>query len=399
MNYPEAAIQSFCQIFKGKPAVVVRAPGRINLIGEHTDYNEGFVLPAAIDKAVWFAVSPRTDDLLHFQALDFQDSFLGEIKNLEKTEKRWLNYLLGTFSELLKAGHRPGGVNVVFGGDIPTGAGLSSSAAVESGMLFALNHLFRLGLERPALARLAQRAENNFVGMNCGIMDMYTSLMGRKNHALLLDCRSLETRYFPVNLPDHIFMLCDSGVKHQLVDSEYNARRRECEEGVAVLQTVFPAIRSLRDVGSEVLSSAKSLLREIVFRRCKFVIEENERVLSACKALKNNDLIFLGKLLYQSHEGLQHEYEVTCPETDFLVEQTFSNPSVLGARQMGGGFGGCTLNLVRRDGVSDFQEKIRPAYKKKWGLDLEIYPVEITDGLDAFGSTDMANPQISPIEN
>lgn len=386
MKYPESIVQSFRQIFGETPALLVRAPGRINLIGEHTDYNEGFVLPAAIDKAIWFAVSPRADDLLHFQALDFQDAFFGEIKNLKKSEKRWPNYLLGTFSELQKDGFFPGGVNVVFGGDIPTGAGLSSSAAVESGLLFALNELFGFGLSGPKLARLAQCAENNFVGMNCGIMDMYASLMGRGNQALLLDCRSLETEYFPVSLPDYTFLLCDSGVKHQLVDSEYNTRRRECEEGVEMLKKSFPEkeIQSLRDVGLEMIFSEKNRLREVVFQRCKFVIEENERVLSACKALKNNDLSLFGKLLYQSHEGLQQAYEVTCPETDFLVEQTFSDSSVLGARQMGGGFGGCTLNLLHRDVVSNFQERMQSVYREKWSRDLKFYPVEITNGVEIF---------------
>ena len=379
---PVSVITAYRQQFGNDPAIVVRAPGRINLIGEHTDYNEGFVLPAAIDKALWFAVSPRTDDLLHFQALDFQDSFLGEIKNLKKTEKRWPNYLLGTFSELLKDGHRLGGVNVVFSGNIPTGAGLSSSAAVESGMLFALNELFGLGLERPALARLAQRAENNFVGMNCGIMDMFASLMGKKDHALLLDCRSLETEYFPVNLPNYVFMLCDSGVKHQLVDSEYNTRRRECEAGVAVINSVFPGIRSLRDATPEMIFSEKGHLSEVVFQRCKFVAEENARVHTACNALKNNDLVLFGELLYQSHEGLQHAYAVTCPETDFLVDETRNNAAVLGARQMGGGFGGCTLNLVRRDAVSDFQQQMQKVYREKWGRDLRTYAVEITNGVE-----------------
>ncbi|GAB4492184.1 MAG: galactokinase [Saprospiraceae bacterium] len=384
MKYPASIVQSFRQIFGENPALVVRAPARINLIGEHTDYNEGFVLPAAIDKAIWFAVSPRADESLHFQAFDFQDAFFGEIKNLQKSEKHWPNYLLGTFSELQKSGLQPGGVNVVFGGDIPAGAGLSSSAALESGMLFALNELFGFGLSRPALARFAQRAENNFVGMNCGIMDMYASLMGRKNQALLLDCRSLETEFFPVNLPDYTFLLCDSGVKHQLVDSEYNTRRHECEEGVEMLKKSFPKkeIRSLRDVDLEMIFSEKNHLREEVFRRCKFVVEENERVLSACKTLKNNDLNAFGKLLYQSHEGLQHAYEVTCPETDFLVEQTFSDPAVLGARQMGGGFGGCTLNLLRRDAVSDFQEKMQSVYQEKWSRNLKFYPVEITNGVE-----------------
>jgi galactokinase len=382
MKYPESVIQSFCEVFGENPALLVRAPGRINLIGEHTDYNEGFVLPAAIDKALWFAASPRSDESLHFQAFDLQEAYVGTIKNLKKSEKRWPNYLLGTFAELQKEGFKIRGVNVVFGGDIPLGAGLSGSAAVESGMLFALNELFGFGLSRLALAHLAQRAENQFVGMNCGIMDMFASLMGRQNCALKLDCRSLEVEYFPVNFPDHNFILCDSGVKHRLVDSEYNTRRCECEEGVAVLKAVFPKIRSLHDVDSEMIFSEKNRLREVVSRRCKFVIEENERVHSACNALKNNDLNEFGKLLCHSHEGLRDHYEVTCPETDFLVEKSLGTKGVLGARQIGGGFGGCTLHLVRRDAVSGFQEKISVVYKEKWRRNLKFYPVEFTTGVE-----------------
>lgn len=380
--YPESVVQSFRQIFAHDPALFVRAPGRINLIGEHTDYNEGFVLPAAIDKAVWFAVSPRTDQALHFHALDFNESYLGDLGTLKKQEKSWANYLLGTFSELLRDGHRLSGVNVVFGGNIPVGAGLSSSAAVESGMLFALNSLYDLKLDRPTLARLAQRAENQFVGMNCGIMDMFASLMGRTDQALQLDCRNLDVQYYPVSLPDHVFLLCNSGVQHQLVDSEYNTRRRECEEGVGVLQKVFPEIHSLRDVDTGMIISEKNRLRDVVFRRCLFVIEENERVQQACTALSAHDLAFMGQLLYQSHRGLQHGYEVTCPETDFLVEATVSDPDVLGARQMGGGFGGCTLNLVRREAAASFQEKMQAAYREKLNRSLICYPVEITNGVE-----------------
>lgn len=382
VHFPESVISAFRNNFGANPALVVRAPGRINLIGEHTDYNEGFVLPAAINRAVWFAASPRADDALHFQALDFQDEFIGEIKDIKTSGKGWPDYLLGAFSELLKDGHRPGGINVVFGGDIPIGAGLSGSAAVESGILFALNELFGFGLSRPALARLAQRAENNFVGMNCGIMDMFASLMGRKNHAVKLDCRNLSAEYIPVNLPGHTFILCDSGVKHRLVDSAYNTRRRECEEGVRQLQTVFPDIQSLRDVTPDMIISEKKRLRDVVLRRCKFVIEENDRVITTCNALKNNDLNLFGGLLYQSHEGLRYAYEATCPETDFLVDETRSDDSAPGARQMGGGFGGCTLNLIRRDAVISFQKKMQAAYRKKWERDLRFYSAEITDGVE-----------------
>lgn len=379
---PESLIAAYRQTFGLDPALVVRAPGRINLIGEHTDYNEGFVLPAAIDKAVWFAVAPRSDEVLHFQSIDFEDEYTGDVKNIKKSGKGWPDYLLGAFSELQKEGCRPGGINVAFGGNIPIGAGLASSAAVESGMLFALNELFGFGLERRALAFLAQRAENNFVGMNCGIMDMFASLMGRKDHAMNLDCRDLSVEYLPVGLPDHAFILCDSGVKHRLVDSEYNTRRRECEEGVRQLQTAFSDIRSLRDVTPDMLVSEKKRLRDAVYRRCAYVVEENDRVLFACNALKNNDLNLFGDLLYQSHEGLQYAYEVTCPETDFLVDETRRDASVLGARQMGGGFGGCTLNLIRRNSVIPFQEKMQELYRKRWGRELKFYLTEIEDGIE-----------------
>lgn len=386
--YPDSVEQSFRKTFGAAPAVLVRAPGRINIIGEHTDYNEGFVLPAAIDKAVWFAVSPRDDNQLHFEALDYRDSCVCRLDDLKKHEKRWPDYLLGAFSELLAAGHHIGGANVVFGGDIPVGAGLSSSAAVESGMLFALDSLYGLGIDRPEMARLAQRAENNFVGMNCGIMDMFASLMGRSQHAMRLDCRSLETAYFNIQSKEHCFILCNSGVKHQLVDSEYNTRRRECEQGVAILQKAFPGITSLRDVDAAMLASEQKNLPERVYRRCRFVVEENRRVLDACAALQNGDPETLGQLLLASHRGLQYEYEVTCPETDFLTDCAQQHPAVSGARQMGGGFGGCTLNLVERDAAAAFEAWISVQYRENTQRELICYRVEITDGVGRIRTDD-----------
>ncbi|MBK6995055.1 MAG: galactokinase [Lewinellaceae bacterium] len=365
--YPESIIQAFLRKFGETPAIIVRAPGRINLIGEHTDYNEGFVLPAAIDRAVWFAVSPKDDQGLHFQALDLGAAFQTNLKNLEKSPLGWPNYLLGCFSELLRDGHQIGGANVVFSGDIPVGAGLSSSAAVESGMLFALNELYQLSLSRPDLARLAQRSENNFVGMNCGIMDMFASLMGREGCALKLDCRSLQHEYIPLNVQDTAILLCDTGVKHQLVDSAYNTRRQECEEGVRHLQRIYPNVHSLRDVDINMLHSEKNHLREVVFQRCKYVVEENGRVESACKALKEKGLPAIGSLLYASHEGLKNEYQVSCPELDFLVDHTPDSLNFFGARMVGGGFGGCTINLLKKDAVEGFQTYIARKYREKWG--------------------------------
>ncbi|MEO6039422.1 MAG: galactokinase [Saprospiraceae bacterium] len=379
--YPDNIIRTYRERFGEAPALVLRAPGRINLIGEHTDYNEGFVLPAAIDRAIWMAVSPRSDATIILLADDFQDEYQGTLDQLQKSGKGWPDYLLGTFSELMKAGKKVGGVNVVYGGDIPLGAGLSSSAAVESGMLFALNELFQLGLSRPELARLAQRSENMFVGMQCGIMDMFASLMGRAGHALQLDCRSLEYRYYPVDFPDHTFFLCNSGVKHQLVDSEYNTRRQQCEEGVRLLQAVFPEIHSLRDVRPDMLQAERNQLPALVYKRCHYIVEENARVLAASQALEKGELEAFGELLYQAHRGAQTEFEISCPEVDFLVDLTRDRPEVLGSRMMGGGFGGCTINLVERSRVAEFHGFATRRYREAFGRDLPGWEVALTDGV------------------
>ncbi len=372
---------AFTQIFGTEPDLNVRAPGRINLIGEHTDYNMGFVLPAAIDKAIWMAMGHRSDREFHFHALDLNEDYRGEVNSFKKSEKSWANYLLGVISEAQRDGLEIGGVNLVFGGDIPLGAGLSSSAALESGMMAGLNGLFGLGLSKLDIVKLAQRGENRFVGMNCGIMDMFASVMGRASQVLRLDCRSLAFEHFPFHAPDHALVLCDSGVKHALVDSEYNTRRAECEEGVRILKAILPEITSLRDVHLAVVLDEKKRLPSPVFQRCKFVVEEIGRVDLACKALKNNDLQTFGQLMYATHEGLRHEYEVTCPETDFLVEEARRNAAVLGARQMGGGFGGCTLNLVQKQALTCFTTKMARAYHQRFGRELSCHEVSLMDGV------------------
>jgi len=379
-------ISSFHERFNKAPDIVVCAPGRINLIGEHTDYNEGFVMPAAIDKSVWFAISPRTDQEIHLYAWNLQSYYQTTVSALTKsTQLSWPNYILGTFDELMKAGYQPGGVDVVFGGDIPNGAGLSSSAAVESGMLFALNTLFEFGIPRTTLAQLAQKAENNFVGMKCGIMDMFASLMGKTGHVFRLDCRNLHYEYFPVNFVEHTLLLCDSGVKHALVDSEYNTRRQECEAGVAIIQNKWPEVRNLRDVSKELLESFKKDLHPVVFRRCKYVVEEIERVSKAGQAMQESRVGDLGALLYQTHTGLRDDFEVSCAEMDYLVAQTLQNSAIAGARMMGGGFGGCTLNLIRRDALESFQAEISAKYLATFDKMLRCYPVELTDGVRVVG--------------
>jgi galactokinase len=383
--YPNAVIETFKNIFGEEPKIIVRAPGRINLIGEHTDYNGGYVLPAAIDKAVYFAVSPREDDECCFISFDLNEKYTVSLNDLKHSETySWANYLMGVLDEIRKSGKILRGVNLVFGGDIPSGGGVSSSAAIENGIGFAVNELFDLGLSRIDLLRISQKAENNFVGMKCGIMDMFASMMGKQNAVIRLDCNSLNFEYFPFNAPEYRLVLCNTTVKHALVDSKYNTRRAECEEGVAILslEKHDAAIKNLRDVKISFLKKYKKNLRPIIFKRCKYVVEEIARVEKACKALKKNDFETFGKLMYQTHDGLQNEYEVSCKELDFLVENTRNTEEVLGSRMMGGGFGGCTINLVKADFVDDFIVQMKEAYKKAFDIDLPCYVTTPQNGVE-----------------
>lgn len=382
MDYPNRILSAYQQKWGENPEILVRAPGRINLIGEHTDYNDGWVLPAAIDRAIWMAVGRRTDQVLDFQAFDLNQSYVGSLKNIQKALQGWPNYLLGCCSELLSDGHALGGINVVFGGDIPLGAGLSSSAALECGLLFALNELFKLPYTRPQLARLAQGAENHFVGMNCGLMDMFASLMGQANQAILLDCRTGSHQYIPLQQADTALLLCDTGMKHQLVDSEYNTRRNECEKGVQILQKAYPSIRHLRDVTKSMLEQERSHLPNPIFQRCQYVIEENERVLQAAQWLQTQGLVAIGPLLFASHQGLQADYQVSCPELDFLVDNMPKTADFYGARMVGGGFGGCTLHILKKEVVADFQAFISQKYQQKWNRSLRTWTVQVTDGVE-----------------
>jgi galactokinase len=388
--YPDIVISTFREKFGHAPQIVVRAPGRINLIGEHTDYNGGFVLPAAIDKAIWFAASPRTDRQLVLHALDLhQDCAVSMDKIATQPTQSWANYLLGVVDELQKSNATLGGISLVFGGNVPLGAGLSSSAAVENGMGFVLNQLYALGMERMDMVRLSQRAENNFVGMQCGIMDMFASMMGKADHVVRLDCQSLDYQYFPFSGAEHAIVLCNSGVKHALVDSEYNTRRQECEEGVAVLAKYYPNITLLRHTTLQQLEAHAAQMSPTVLMRCRYVVEEIERVEKACVALQHHDLGTFGKLMYRTHEGLSKEYGVSCPELDFLVEATrdynalhTGTQPVLGARIMGGGFGGCSINLVHKNYLSDFTQAIQRAYHDAYQRDLPCHIVQLTAGVE-----------------
>lgn len=364
----------------GRQPIVVRSPGRVNLIGEHTDYNEGFVLPAAINKEVYFALAPNGTNAFRAYAYNLREEATFDLDKVQPSEIGWANYLLGVIAQLQQAGHRVKGFDLVFGGDIPIGAGLSSSAAVECGLAFALNHLFGFGIPKFELVRMAQLAEHTYAGVKCGIMDQFASMFGKQSHVVKLDCRSLDYTYYHLAMADYRIVLCDTQVKHNLASSEYNTRRHECERGVALLQRHYPTVKSLREVTMPMLEEHKPEFDPVVWKRCAYVVQENERVEDACQALEQNDMQAFGQMMYASHRGLQHDYEVSCPELDFLVDRANPMESVLGARMMGGGFGGCTINLVKLDALDAFTAHMQTAYQRQFGIALKTYVAEIVNG-------------------
>lgn len=374
----------FRELFQKEP-VLFRSPGRVNLIGEHTDYNDGFVLPAAINKEILFAIAPNNSETLRLYSFDMQEQAVYDLTNIARTENAWANYLLGVVAQFQEGGYQVVGFDLVFGGNVPIGAGLSSSAAVACGLAFALNHLYNFGLNRFELAKMAQKAEHEFAGVRCGIMDQFASLFGKKEHVVKLDCRSLEYEYYHFDMRHYRIVLCDTQVKHSLATSEYNTRRQECETGVALLHAHYPAVNSLRDVTKDVLEKHREEFDPVVFKRCMYVVQENNRVEEACRALQQGDLQLFGEKMYASHAGLQYDYEVSCPELDFLVEQAKQNDAVLGARMMGGGFGGCTINIVSIPALEAFTDSMSKAYELQFGIPLKTYITEIVDGSSMIG--------------
>lgn len=385
MNLDTIIKNKFLELFNDTP-LVVRSPGRVNMIGEHTDYNDGFVLPASINKDIVLAISKSNNKTCNIYSYDLNENISFSIDKLEKTDKLWTYYLMGVVEQLQKLGlgDKLIGFNCVFGGNIPQGAGLSSSAALECALVFALDKLFELNIEKIDMVKISQKAENEFVGLQCGIMDQFISVFGRKNHVLKLDCRSLEYQYYPFNFNDVKIVLFDTQVKHSLASSEYNTRRKECEEGVNILKNYIPDINSLRDVTLDDIETHKNKLKSVVYKRCKYVIEENMRVENACKALENNDLKSFGQLMYQSHEGLKNEYEVSCYELDILVDLVKEEKDILGARMMGGGFGGCTINIIKNENIEDIISRVSENYKNLTGKDLEVYSGIIEDGTSYY---------------
>ncbi|HUX60573.1 MAG TPA: galactokinase [Ignavibacteriaceae bacterium] len=371
--------KKFKELFNEEP-LIVRSPGRVNLIGEHTDYNYGFVLPAAIDMAVYFGISSRSDKLCTLFASDMNESYEFSLDKLLYSDRVWPNYLIGIVDQLIKRGYKLSGFNCVFGGNIPIGAGLSSSAAIEAGLAFALNHLFNLGIDKLELVKISQKAENEFVGVNCGIMDQYINLYGEDRKALRIDCRSLEHEYFPFDYKNISIVLFNSNVSHSLASSEYNQRRKECSIGVDIIKREVHEVESLRDVSADLLKEFQNKIDPTIYRRCKYVIEENARLLKACDALKIHDLNTFGSLMYQTHEGLSNDYEVSCKELDYLVDMTLNIPKVYGSRMMGGGFGGCTINLIENEAIDEVSKYVTENYKNKFNLQANTYITKISGG-------------------
>lgn len=372
--------------FKTTPDHIFLSPGRINIIGEHVDYNDGFVLPAAIDRYICFAVRKNEQtSACNIVAEDFNETFSFET-NVEIIGQwpTWAGYLLGVAEEIRQLGRSIGGIDIIFKGNIPMGAGLSSSAALECGFAFVLDTIFNLQLSKKEIALIGQRSENNFVGVNCGIMDQFASVFGKKSKVIMLDCNSLDYQYYDAEIEGYSLVLFDSRVKHTHTTSGYNERRKEMETGKEIIKKHFPEIKSFRECTIEMLDELKNDLGEIVYKRCLYVIEEINRVPQAASALKNKDLKRLGELLTQTHYGLSKQYEVSCPEIDFLVDEALSQESVLGSRMMGGGFGGCSINLIENGKVDAVIDNIKSRYKQIHGLSLQVYKVSISDGTKEY---------------
>jgi galactokinase len=365
--------QAFAQRF-GSEGIAFFAPGRINLIGEHTDYNGGFVFPGAVTQGITSVVRPNGTSRVHLYAIDLQRDCTFDLSDAEGPEDVNFRYVYGVVRELTAAGTKVEGFDAVYGGDVPLGAGMSSSAALESCFANALNTLFGGGLDRMTLARIGQATEHKYVGVKCGIMDQFASMHGREGSLMRLDCRSGEFEYFPWNPEGYRLLLLNSCVKHELVGSPYNERRASCERVAALA-----GVETLRDCTWDMLSSLRPQLSTEDYRRARYVLGEVDRVMAVCDALQHNDYEEVGRQMYLTHEGLSHDYEVSCAELDFLVDEA-RRMGVSGARLMGGGFGGCTINLMRDELCDRFLAEVQRTYRSRFGIDCQPIPVAIGDG-------------------
>ena len=378
----ENILKEFISRFGGDP-IIVKSPGRINIIGEHTDYNNGFVLPAAIDKAAYIAMSLREDNEIHLVAQDLNETFSTRIEDLKPSgNASWTNYILGSAAQFQKNGLSLSGFNAVLMSDVPIGAGLSSSAAIECATVFALNELLGTNLSRLTMVGMAQKAEHEYAGVLCGIMDQFASMMGKKDHVIRLDCQSLEYEYAPLKLEGYKIVLFNTNVKHTLASSEYNTHRNECSQAVEWVRQIETSVASLRDVTESMLDQYVKPKNELIDKRSRFVVQEIERLLNGCEDLREGNVHALGKKMFKTHDGLSKMYDVSCKELDWLVDFVKDNPNVMGARMMGGGFGGCTINLVKEDAIDALIEIIQPAYEEAMHLPLSYYIASIENGTE-----------------
>ena len=373
MDLSKQLSESFVKHFGDKPSLIVRAPGRVNLIGEHTDYNDGFVLPMAIDRAIWIAVRPRTDRFVRIHSVDFEAEAVFSLDDLKK-EQGWAEYLKGVAHILQAEGYKLSGWDGVMMGDVPRGSGLSSSAAVEMATARVFASVSNLKWDAAYMARIGQRVENQWVGVNCGIMDQMASAACKEGHALFLDCRSLEIQHVP--LPDHVaVVVMDTSTRRGLVDSAYNERRSQCEEAAR-----FFGVKALRDVSLDEFEKRKSGLREVVMRRARHIITDDQRVLDAMQAMQANDLVRLGNILNAGHISLRDDFEVTNEALNQIVEAAQEQSSCYGARMTGGGFGGCAIALVDAGKVNAFVDSVEKAYREKSGLEPQLYVCKASAG-------------------
>lgn len=373
----------FLEQYAVAPTIIVRSPGRVNIIGEHTDYNEGFVLPAAIDKAAYVAMSLRADDEIHLTAADLNETFSTTVRALNPVgDVSWPNYILGAVAQFVKRGVKLPGFNAVLSSDVPMGAGLSSSAAVECATVFALDHLLQTNIDRITMVGMAQKAEHEYAGVMCGIMDQFASMMGKKDHVIKLDCRSLEYEYVPFKLEGIKIVLLNTNVKHSLASSEYNTRRNECTQAVEWISAHHPEVTSLRHATIAMLDEYVLPKDKRIDQRSRFVVEEIDRLLTGCADLQKGDIAALGKKMFATHDGLSKMYAVSCKELDFLVDFVRNRPEVIGARMMGGGFGGCTINLVKEEAIDALIAAVKPTYEAATGLQLDYYIASIENGTE-----------------
>ena len=381
MTTPETLSEAFRSLYGSQPKIY-QAPGRVNLIGEHTDYNQGFVMPAAIDFSTWVAIAPRRDRKLTVRSENFSESVEFDLDETTAHGRgHWSDYPFGVALKLEQGGLKLTGANMLVRGEVPIGSGLSSSAAIEVATGFALLEDSEAKIDRLELAKVCQQAENEFVGMRCGVMDQFISCFGEAGHALMLDCRSLQAQQLA--LPDEVkLVVCNTMVKHELASSEYNARRAECEEGVNLLAGKISGLRSLRDLILNDLERFRSALPEVVYRRCRHVVSENHRVIEAAAALTRGDLPLFGRLMAASHQSLRDDYEVSCEELDTMVALANEAEGTYGARMTGGGFGGCTINLVEMNCVDQFKQSVARGYAEATGREPEIYVCSAAQGAE-----------------